>query len=88
MKPRQIDRAFELLRDAIAREGAVPPACEHVPSATLCVPEGLWRRYCKAGFILESDDDGAFRVAFHRASKKLLEAGQIGKWDLWVWVVP
>jgi hypothetical protein len=87
-KPRQIDRAFELLRDAIAREGTVPPACEHLPSATLCVTEGLWRRYCKAGFILESDDDGTFRVAFHRASKRLLEAGRIGKWDLWVWIVP
>jgi hypothetical protein len=87
-KPRQIDRAFELLRDAITREGAVPPACEHVPSATMCVTHGLWRQYCKAGFILESDDDGTFRVAFHRASKKLLDTGRIGKWDCWVWIVP
>ena len=86
-KPRQIDRAFELLRDAITREGTVPPANDHVPQGTLCITEGLWRRYCKAGFILESDNDATFRSAFHRAAKQLLETGQIGKWDLWVWIV-
>jgi len=86
-KPRHIDRAFELLRDVITREGTVPPANDHVPQGSLCVTEGLWRRYCKAGFILESDNDATFRSAFHRAAKQLLETGRIGKWDLWVWIV-
>jgi hypothetical protein len=84
------DRAPELLRDAIAREGAVPPANAHIPSGTLCVTLGLWRRYCKAGFLVESDGDAdsAFRAAFHRSCRQLLEAGWIGKWDLWVWIIP
>jgi len=84
------DRALELLRDAITREGVVPPASAHIPSRTLCVMLGLWRRYCKAGFVVESDGDAdaAFRVAFQRACKQLLDTGQIGKWDLWVWITP
>jgi hypothetical protein len=45
------------------------------------------RPNCKAGFILESDNDETFRSAFHRAAKQLLETGRIGKWDLWVWIV-
>jgi len=28
---------LELLRDAITREGAVPPVSEHIPALTLCV---------------------------------------------------
>jgi hypothetical protein len=87
MKRNTKDRALELLKEAISREGSTPPACEHIPPHTLCVTEGLWRRYCKAGFILESDNDNTFRSAFHRASKRLLDAGLVGKWDLWVWLV-
>jgi hypothetical protein len=84
------DRALELLRDAIAREGVVPPANTHIPSGTLCVTLGLWRRYCLAGLVVESegDADAAFRVAFQRACKGLLDTGQIGKWELWVWIIP
>jgi hypothetical protein len=84
------DRALELLRDAITREGEVPPADPHIPAGTLCVTLGLWRRYCKAGFVVESESDpeGAFRVAFHRSCKKLLDTGRVGKHDLWVWVIP
>jgi len=37
--------------------------------------------------ILESDNESTFRSAFNRASKRLLENDQIGKWDLWVWLV-
>jgi AAA domain len=37
------DRAFELLQEAIAREGVVPVASEHIPANTPCVTEGLWR---------------------------------------------
>ena len=52
-----------------------------------CASRWEWRRYCKAGLILESDNESTFRSAFNRASKRLLENDQIGKWDLWVWLV-
>jgi hypothetical protein len=80
------DRALELLREAITREGTVPPACTHIPAATPCVTVGLWRRYCEMGSITEGGE-GAARKAFERASNALLSAGLIGKWDLWVWLI-
>ena len=80
------DRALELLRDAIAREGAIPPACEHIPPDTPCVTEDLWRRYCEKGCISEGSPD-ATRMAFKRAAEKLVKAGLVRKWDLFVWAV-
>jgi hypothetical protein len=81
------DRALELLQDAIAREGAIPPTSAHIPPQTPCVTEGLWRRYCEKGCISDGKSEGAPRMAFNRAAKKLIEAGKVGKWDLWVWAV-
>jgi hypothetical protein len=85
------ERAFELLRNALARNGEVPPTNAHIPSNTLCVTEGLWRRYCENGFISEGDPDPvkraeATRKAFKRASEKLI-GSRVGKWDLWVWII-
>jgi hypothetical protein len=80
------DRAFDLLRDAIAREGEVPPANGHIPPAAACVTEDLWRRYCEAGCISEGSVDAA-RMAFKRAAKKLVHSGRAGKWENWVWIV-
>jgi hypothetical protein len=79
-------RALALLRDAIAREGALPPSSEHIPANTLCVTEGLWRRYCEKGFLSEGSPD-AFRMAFKRATERLIGT-KVGKWDLWVWLIP
>jgi hypothetical protein len=85
------DRAFELLQDAIAREGTIPAACEHIPPNTLCVTEGLWRRYCASGCLSDGATDpdkkaAAERMAFKRAAEKLIGT-KVGKWDLWVWIV-
>ena len=85
------ERAFELLSDAVAREGTVPPGNAHIPSGTLCVTEGLWRRYCENGFISEGDPDPAKqaharRMAFKRACEKLI-GSRVGKWELWVWII-
>jgi hypothetical protein len=85
-KPQAKDRALELLKEAIGREGTSPPACAHIPPDTQCVTVGLWRRYCQLGCITEGDERAA-RKAFERASNALLKAGLIGKWDLWVWIV-
>jgi hypothetical protein len=85
------DRALDLLQDAIAREGVVPPASAYIPASTLCVTEGLWRNYCYAGCISDGDPDPtrkaeADRKAFQRAAGKLI-GGRVGKWDLWVWII-
>jgi hypothetical protein len=85
------DRALELLRDAITREGQIPPASQHIPPNTRCVTEGLWRRYCEAGCISEGSTDPAKRAdanrkAFKRATDKLI-GQKVGKWELWVWVI-
>ena len=79
------DRALELLKEAISREGTIPPACEYIPPSMPCVAVGLWRRYCQLGCITEGDERAA-RKAFERASSGLLKAGLIGKWDLWAWI--
>jgi hypothetical protein len=80
------DRAFELLQDAIAREGKTPPASSHIPPDTACVTEDLWRRYCAAGCISKGSPDAA-RVAFNRAAEKLINSRRVGKWEIWVWPV-
>jgi hypothetical protein len=87
-KAKAKDRALELLQDAIAREGSIPPASEHIPPETACVTEGQWRRYCDKGCISDGNSEDALRMAFKRAAKKLIGTGKVGKWDLWVWVVP
>jgi AAA domain len=79
-------RALELLQDALAREGTIPPACEHIPPNTPCVTLGLWRELCRQGCISDSDDKEAVRQAFHRATKGLIGTS-VEKWDPWVWVI-
>ena len=88
------DRVFELLQDAMATNGVIPPeaGAGHVPRDMPCVPLGLWRRWCEMGCISDGDPDpvkkaAADRKAFWRASHRLLEAGRVGKWNDWVWVV-
>jgi hypothetical protein len=78
-------RALQLLADAIARAGEVPPTCNHIPSNVPCVSESLWREYCYNGAISSGDQD-AKRRAFKRAAEALVAAGRIGKWEPWVWV--
>ena len=88
------DRVFELLQDAIAANGVIPPeaGAGHVPRDMPCVPLGLWRRCCEMGCISDGDPDpvkkaAADRKAFWRASNRLLDAGRVGKWNDLVWVV-
>jgi hypothetical protein len=85
------DRAVELLQEAIIRDGTIPPANEHIPPNTPCVTEGLWRRYCEAGFLTDGSPEPAkkaeaVRKAFKRACEKLIGT-RVGKWDLWVWII-
>jgi hypothetical protein len=79
-------RSLELLRDAIAREGKIPPADNHIPRDVPCVPEDLWREYCYRGAISKGNQN-AKRMAFNRAAETLIVAGRVGKWERWVWHV-
>jgi hypothetical protein len=84
--PAQQARALDLLIDAIARDGAIPPAGNHIPANTQCVRDDLWRRYCYQGGISTGDQD-AKQKAFKRASETLIAAGRVGFWSGWVWPV-
>jgi KaiC/GvpD/RAD55 family RecA-like ATPase len=80
-------RALGLLRDAIARAGETPLASDHIPANTQCVAEDLWRKYCYAGQITNSNKPDARQKAFKRAAETLVAAGHVGKWQSWVWIV-
>jgi KaiC/GvpD/RAD55 family RecA-like ATPase len=79
-------RALELLGEAIAKAGEIPPACDHIPSNVSCVTEALWREYCYAGQISGSDKPDARQKAFRRAGEALVGTGHVGKWQAWVWI--
>jgi KaiC/GvpD/RAD55 family RecA-like ATPase len=81
-------RVLELLGEAIVRGGAVPPTCNHIPPNTRCVAEAVWRDYCYQGAVSDSDKPEAKQKAFRRAANDLLEAGRVGKWGDYVWIVP
>jgi AAA domain len=85
-KPRTVDRVFDLLQNAIAFDGSIPPADRHIPPNTRCVNEKLWRGYCEKGCISAGSPD-AFRMAFNRAATKLVDGGRVGKWNGSCWIV-
>jgi hypothetical protein len=78
-------RALQLLTNAVASGGEVPPASKHIPASARCVTETMWREYCYRGAISAGDQD-AKRMAFKRAAEALVTAGRVGKWEPWVWV--
>jgi hypothetical protein len=80
------DRVLEILEDAIARHGEVPPANQNIPPDTPCVTEKLWRERCEMGCISEGSPDSMAR-GFRRNAKALLDVGRVRKWKPWVWIV-
>lgn len=77
--------ALRLLHDALAEVGTVPPTNNHIPSNTRTTTVSLWRSYCDAGTVSESDKPDSKLKAFVRASKTLQAAGLIGVWNDHVW---
>lgn len=78
-------RALQLLADAIAVGGTVPPFSGHIPADTHCVTEEVWRKYCYEGSIADKGQE-AKKKAFQRAAQVLLDKGRVGKWGEWVWL--
>jgi hypothetical protein len=81
------ERLLELLTDAIAKEGHIPPANAHIPPDTPCVTDDLWRRYAEAGTITDDLKPDSFRRTFQRNAEKLVDAGWVGRHKPWVWIV-
>lgn len=81
----QARMALDLLHRAIADEGQIPPACRHIPRDIPACPAPLWRSYCYAGGVTDSDDADTQRKAFNRVRKSLLQLNAIGQWEEWVW---
>jgi hypothetical protein len=80
-------RALALLADVIGAAGEIPPPCDHIPTNTRCATEELWRGYCYAGQVSQSDKPDAKQKAFERSEAELLDAGRIGVWQEWRWIV-
>jgi len=78
--------ALNLLYKAIAEAGEVPPASNHIPANTRTCRTSVWRSYCYAGTVAESDNPDTKQKAFVRASKQLQALGLIGVWNDNVWV--
>lgn len=78
--------AFDLLCEALAEGGMLPPGSKHIPPNTRTCPIDLWRRYCYAGTITESDKPDSKQKAFVRVSKQLQAFGLIGIWSDQVWI--
>jgi KaiC/GvpD/RAD55 family RecA-like ATPase len=80
-------RALELLKEALARNGQIPPTNAYIPINTSCVSEPLWRDYCYEGMISDTDKLDSKRKAFNRAAEALLVKGYVRKWSDLVWIV-
>ena len=78
--------ALNLLREGISRDGEEPPPNSHRPDKTRAVKESLWRRYCDAGGLTESDKPDTHRRTFVRSRDSLLASQHIGIWEEWVWI--
>lgn len=77
--------AFDLLAEAVAEHGEIPPAHRKIPPDTRCINEELWARIFKTNYVSNGKPD-AFRMAFSRAANSLiLEQKVVGKHGEWVW---
>jgi len=81
-------RALQLLGEAIAAAGEVPPPNNHIPAKAKCVTEHLWREYCYRVGISATDKPDSLQKSFKRAAEGLVAAGRVGKWEPWVWLIP
>jgi hypothetical protein len=78
--------ALDLLRKAVIEAGMAAPQSAHIPPGASVVGKDLWRSYCYAGAISDSDSPEARRKAFGRAAETLLAARVIGLWNDLVWI--
>src|SRR5262249_28456191 len=78
--------ALDLLIEAITEAGELAAARNHIPANTRTCQTSVWRSYCYAGTVSESDNPDTKQKAFVRAAKQLQALGLIGVWNDYVWV--
>jgi hypothetical protein len=79
--------ALDQLRNAITDAGEELPASNHMPQGIRGVDVKLWRRYCDAATVSDSEKPDSKSKAFKRSVDRLLSHRNIGKWENWVWIV-
>jgi AAA domain len=77
--------AFNMLTDCIAREGELAPVSNHIPNGARGCHILLWRAYLEAGGIV--NPKGNPREQLKRIVVTLKNAGAIGVWEDFVWLV-
>lgn len=78
--------ALDALKKAIAEQGKVPPASNHIPSSVKTVTVDVWRRYAYQMGISTSDQDRAKQLAFKRGTERLLAAHIAAQWGEQCWL--
>ena len=79
--------ALRALEGAVFECGEIPPASTLLSRTQRAVRMGVWRDACAKVQITEADTPDAKRKAFTRAAQKLQDAGFIGVFEEWVWII-
>ncbi len=75
--------ALDLLKKALADEGEIAPASNHIPMNQPVVTLSLWRSYFYEGAGIDGQD--ARQKAFKRSLTSLQEKGMVGVWGNYAW---
>jgi hypothetical protein len=78
--------ALDLLHKTLDENQVAVPTTPHIPKNPRTTLLSMWRRYCDAGMVSDSDKPDSKRKAFVRVSKKLHELEIIGVWNDFVWI--
>ena len=79
--------AFNVLKEAVADAGQIPPANNHIPPNTMAVTMDKWWHCCENGGVTGSGNPDSRRKAFKRAVEALQKADMVGVCDEWAWIV-
>lgn len=79
--------ALQLLQKALDEVGEPSPGGPRFPATGRTTKVSVWRSYCEAGTIAESDKPDSRRRAFVRSSTRLQSLGLIGVWSDRVWPI-
>jgi hypothetical protein len=78
--------ALDILREAIAKDGEIPPASNYIAGHVRVLRDSLWRSLFYARAIEQGDTPEARKKAFQRASQRLQAIGLIGFHGGLVWL--
>jgi hypothetical protein len=78
--------ALRALTNALATEGKLPPASNHIPAHTTCVLFEQWRDYAYNSGITGSGNPESRQKAFKRSSDRLIASERVCRWQALVWM--